>query len=258
MTVEHKRLEKWALIAFCSLCIGAGCSTTDDDGGADDVAASTSSDTGSAPSSPAADSTSASAPGSSTGAAPLADGEACIDSEDCANQCYFLPMIGGTCGECSADADCPGGGCSPPGFSEPALPLCNDGSLSSACETDDACQDSLSCSVVLDIGTFAIRGCSSCSADEDCGEGEQCNMELELGSISGYRQCVAEASVEVGRTCSVDVSCITGICSEVDLMSTVVGVCSECREDSDCEAGSTCMGATVDMSTLSLIPGMCE
>lgn len=253
----HSSLFRSLLLTMVLVPLGsAACSSGDDDDAEQDSSPSTGEAVSSSTASTPVTSTSGA---DSTGASdePLPDGEACIDSEDCIGECYFAEGIGGTCGECGSDEDCPDGGCSPPGFLEASPPSCNDGSLSSPCETDAACQDPLTCVVALDLGQFAFRGCSSCTGPGDCGEEEQCNLELELGEVRGYLQCVPNSSVVLGGTCSNDAACASGFCVEVSLMTAVAGVCSECREDGDCDAGQTCNGASIDMATLTLLPGTC-
>lgn len=247
VALAHTDLVLVALLAG-TVSTASGCSS--DDAGSADADGTASSGAGTSATELAADGSDAET------AALREDGEACGDSTECVNQCYFLPMIGGTCGECASDSDC-SGGCTPPGILEPTPPACNDGSLASACETEAACQAPLSCPVVVDTGFVPIRGCSECTSSDDCPAEQLCNLELDLSGFAGHRACIVPASAEVGRTCDEDLACASGICATANVLMAPVGVCSDCREDADCSAGQICTVASFDMASFSVVPGRC-
>jgi hypothetical protein len=193
------------------------------------------------------------------------DGSSCNQPCECnSDSCFVVGILGGLCGECDEDADCPNGGCSPP---EPVLqpPLgavCNDGSLGGGCQTDAACQEPLVCAVVLDVpGVITTSTCGECELDDDCGT-DLCSPEYAFPSLGGSWQCVAPGSEPIGSGCafdgSGDQSCASGMCAEADVMGLFsVGVCSECEVDDDCTmANQICQPAGVDLDA-GLIPATC-
>lgn len=231
-------------------CVALACSSTGDGDGDGETAASDETTRGET-SEDSAD---------ETAAALEPDGEPCLDASECVNTCH-LGNSPGTCGECASDADCEGG-CTPPLM---APPTCNAGALADACETSLACQDGLSCVSLLQFGATAFRGCSSCESDLDCGGEQQCGLVIDFQVFRGARECVDPASVSTGESCNPEpggeLACASGKCAEVTLFgsASVIGVCSECLEDADCDtgAGQICKEAFFSGGSLLLSPGTC-
>lgn len=194
---------------------------------------------------------------------PQPDGSMCQESCECGSDaCFVLGPLGGLCGECIVDADCPDGGCTIPNpLSEPPEgAVCNDGSLGGGCQTDAACQDPLICVTVIDIpGILTSVTCSECEADADCVAG-LCSPDYEIQALSGHWICVDVGSVPNGGACdflgSGDAACASGHCAIGDLLGvTQIGVCGECEDDGDCGVG-ICEPPVVDLMS-GLSPSIC-
>jgi hypothetical protein len=195
----------------------------------------------------------------------LPNGSACELDEECeSGSCYVVQLLGGLCGECKVDADCPGGGCTLPNpFAMPPTgSVCNDGGYGAGCMSDDACADDLQCATVIDVpGIIAVSTCGECIADADCDVGSVCAPDIALvGMINGVNRCVAEGSLSNGQSCdyatSGDLSCASGHCAVADVMGfLLLGVCSECEADEDC-LGLSCEPPIVDLDG-GLFPGTC-
>ena len=188
------------------------------------------------------------------------DGDPCTTDDEClSNECYFVPVLGGLCGECNEDADCVGGGCTPPNpiTMEPAV--CNLGMLGDGCETD-ICDMDLVCAEILSIpGILTASTCSECASDMDCGM-DTCQPDYDLPNFTGVNECVMPGSLADGHGCDLitgDTACASGHCAEGDLMGIlIVGVCSECEVDTDCGPGETCAPPAVDLM-MGLTAGFC-
>jgi hypothetical protein len=192
----------------------------------------------------------------------LPDGASCSMDDECASdRCYVVGVLGGICGECTSDADCPGGGCSPPNPLLQTPAQCNLGEQGGGCETDDACCGIGICSTVISVpGILSASTCGQCESDADCGGPGLCQPNLDIMNLSGLWECVAPGSLPNGASCSTnatgDGACASGICATASVMGLLdVGICSECESNADCVAG-TCTPPAVDLGA-GLIPGMC-
>ncbi|MCH9686494.1 MAG: hypothetical protein K0V04_33990 [Deltaproteobacteria bacterium] len=194
---------------------------------------------------------------------PPQGGAACATPNECAsNACWVVGPLGGVCSECDEDADCTFG-CGHGNPLNGTCATCCDGSLGCGCETIAACQAGLSCSEVINIpGIITVAACSECGNDGDCG-GQLCSPTFDLVALSGHYECVAASSQQIGDGCEVsgsgDQQCASGNCAQASLMGIpVLGVCSECDSDADCNGGS-CNPAEVALvgANLMIIPAMC-
>jgi hypothetical protein len=182
--------------------------------------------------------------------------------------CYQLSILGGFCGDCLSDADCPDGGCTLPNplSDPPGGATCNMGELGGGCEarSTDVCQEGLTCELLLDVpDLFQINTCSECSADADCGE-LLCSPSVDLLAFSGQKTCVSPGDVVDGQACdhegSGDEACASGICAAYNVMGLVtIGVCGECEIDGDCpNPGDVCNDPSVDLETGVITPTFCS
>lgn len=198
---------------------------------------------------------------------PQENGASCADPCECVSEsCYFVSLIGGSCGECTSDADCPDGGCSIPNplADPPQGATCNMGEAGAGCETNDVCQEGLVCGTLLDVpGVLTLATCGECLTDADCTD-QLCSPTLDVANFSGQRLCVDPGTVENGQACdhlaSGNEACASGICATVDIMGVVtVGVCGDCTVDADCDmgAGEVCMAADINQDTFEVIPPTC-
>lgn len=95
--------------------------------------------------------------------------------------------------------------------------------------------------------------CSECATSSECGASEVCGMsQVAPRHLGLYRACTAMASHGLGERCVDDAECSTGICAE--------GVCSTCRQDTDCPSGQTCRERQLldGSATPELMPWQCE
>jgi Cys-rich repeat protein len=197
---------------------------------------------------------------------PQPNGSECNSNEECeSGMCFHVSILGGLCGECLVDDDCPDGGCSIPNpLSDPPQgATCNNGEQGGGCMSDDVCVDDLTCEVILDIpGIFTASTCSQCETDGDCGDGQLCSPAYDIPNLSGARVCVDPGTVANGEGCdhtgSGDDACESGFCHEYDVMGFLtLGVCGECKVDADCEDGEVCNDPDVDLDTLEVTPPTC-
>ena len=190
------------------------------------------------------------------------NGAPCEDALDCMSlECFVVPLLGGICGECTDENDCPMGGCSVPNPLANLPATCNDGSLGGGCDTDAACNAPLTCEVIIASPIITANTCSSCATDADCGN-ELCVPSYDVLDISGYKQCEPAGSVPNGEGCDLGpsgaASCMSGHCVQADLAGFGnLGVCSECELDTDCAPGQTCGGQAIDLA-LGLVPATCQ
>lgn len=200
------------------------------------------------------------------GPTDLPDGASCAEDMECASgQCFQVPILGGLCGECTDDSDCPDGGCSIPNPLASTGSKCNMGELGGGCETDDVCDAGLTCELVLDVaGIITANTCSTCGADTDCTDGTDtlCTINYDVSNFTGSRTCVAPGAVPDGEGCDLagsgDMACESGLCAEVDIMGLAqLGVCGVCAEDADCAQGETCQTTDVDITTGDVTPAAC-
>ncbi|MEM6996928.1 MAG: hypothetical protein AAF721_40875, partial [Myxococcota bacterium] len=197
---------------------------------------------------------------------PQVDGSMCSEDCECESEnCFFIALLGGVCGECTEDADCEGGGCTIPNplSMPPTGSVCNDGSAGTGCETTDVCMDGLSCGTLVDVpGVFTLSTCGTCLEDAECGE-QLCSPSIDLATFSGQKDCVDPGTVPNGQICdhlgTGNMACESGICATVDIMAIVqVGVCGECEVDGDCmDPMMVCAPADIDLDTQMVIPPSC-
>ncbi len=238
---------------------GATSTTAGSDGGSSSSGANTTTSTTDAPTTGTTAGTTSEDTTNPDGAP---NGSPCTASAECmSGKCYNVPLLGGQCGECEGDADCDGGGCTPPNPFGMDGPTCNMGELGGGCETTEVCMDGLSCATVLDIlGLVTISTCGNCSDDSDCGD-QICAPLVNVDEFSGFNECIDAGSVPQDGFCNVgangDAACESGICSEVDIMGLAsVGSCGECSSDADC-GGGTCQAGAFDFETGVLTGSTC-
>ncbi len=179
--------------------------------------------------------------------------------------CYLVPLLGGTCGECKVDADCPDGGCTAPNLIQGLGSVCNTGQLCDGCEDDSSCNDPdyPYCGLVIDAaGILQVKTCGECADDSHCPEDRpNCSPVIEdIGRFSGVRHCVADCSIPLDQACELgnDASCQSGTCSKAVIMGVIeVGVCGECVSDEDCAPGEACLPAEVDINAETVSGSQC-
>ncbi len=193
---------------------------------------------------------------------PVPNGTSCSTDSDCkSGHCFRLDGLGGICGECTSDADCPGTGCTPPvpipGRIEASA--CGDGSRGSGCETSSACQAGLLCGP---IGTTArkttLQTCGECITSKDCAASELCTLTFDYDAFLAVRECLPPGSVPVGSLCDSDLTCASGRCVAGDFPDgTTVRICSECNGASDCPIGHSCVPPGFGFR-VGFVGGFCE
>ena len=198
------------------------------------------------------------------GSSPM--GATCTSPDECAScSCYVVPFLGGQCGECSTDDDCADttmGGCTPPNPFENNGSTCNMGELGGGCQSDDVCQDGLSCGNVLSLlGVVEINTCGECASDADCTD-QICAPVVVVEEFSGVNSCIDANSLPQDSFCNLEGNgndaCESGICSVVDIMGLAqIGSCGECNEDADCNGG-TCVAGEFILDTGTLVGSTCQ
>jgi hypothetical protein len=198
---------------------------------------------------------------------PMPDGASCEVNEECISGfCYFISVLGGICGECNADSDCPDGGCSLPNpLAQPPVGAhCNMGEPGAGCMSDEICQEGYTCETILSVpGILETAACSECEVDTDCGEGMLCSPTYDILNISGQRVCVMPGSVPNGEGCdhlsgTGNDACTSGLCATVDIMMLLqLGVCGDCGVDADCTPPDVCLPADIDITTGEVTPPTC-
>jgi hypothetical protein len=171
--------------------------------------------------------------------------------------------LGGICGECLTDEDCPDGGCSVPNpFSVPARPaLCNQGEQGGGCMSDEVCQEGLVCGSLLEVpGLISASTCGECKTDDDCADELLCSPDYDVMDISGSRSCVTVGSLADGTGCdhegSGEQACMNH-CAVANLNNVLeLGVCSPCATNEHCDDGMVCAPPQITLDT-GLVPGMC-
>lgn len=193
----------------------------------------------------------------------LPDGESCTDGFECASgHCFVLGPLGGVCGQCVVDADCGGGGCTPPNpLAEPPAPsVCNGGGYGAGCMSSDACVDPYICALVIDVpGVLLASTCGECEDAGDCAMGWSCEPDIAVAALTGVKRCVAPGTLANGQTCDLagDVACGSGHCAAADVLGVLqIGVCSGCEFDGDCPDAMVCEPPQVDLMT-GVQPGAC-
>jgi hypothetical protein len=191
------------------------------------------------------------------------NGSACTSGCEClTGSCYNIPFIGGQCGECSVDADCADGGCTPQNPFDSNGPTCNMGEPGGGCETTEVCEDGLTCGNVLSLlGVVNINTCGYCETTADCDGDQICAPLVIIEEFSGINTCIDAGTVEQDSFCLLegngDEACASGICSIVDIMGLAqVGSCGECSSDADC-GGGTCEAGAFDLNAGALLGSKC-
>ena len=182
----------------------------------------------------------------------LPNGATCTNNGECmSGNCYLVPFLGGYCGECDEDVDCAEGGCTPPNpFDDAPVSTCNMGEAGGGCETDEVCQDGLSCGVVLDLlGLISVSTCGECASDAECMGGDICAPVVIVEQFSGENTCIEPGSLGQDEFCDLmgsgDMAC-ENVCSAIDIEGLAeLGACGECNTDDDCNGGTCVAGEFV-------------
>ncbi|WP_157595592.1 hypothetical protein [Plesiocystis pacifica] len=197
------------------------------------------------------------------GMGTLPNGSECTNGNEClSGECYLLPFLGGQCGECDEDDDCPDGGCTIPNPFDANGSICNEGEVGGGCESDEVCQDGLSCGTVLDLlGLITISTCGNCATNDDCTDGQICEPVVIVEEFSGINDCIDPGTLEQDAYCDLmgdgDAACASGICSPVNIMNLAeVGACGACVTDDDC-GGGTCQEGGLDLENGALLGSTC-
>lgn len=200
---------------------------------------------------------------------PQPNGSTCSENEECVSgYCFVVQFLGGVCGECLVDADCPdGGGCSLPNpiVMPPVGAVCNDGGAGEGCMTSEVCMDGLVCASIISVpGILEAMTCSECTMDSECMDGNLCSPIYDVLNVSGQKVCVPPGTVENGQGCDYagmgDMACMSGLCAAINIMDLLmVGVCGDCEVDADCdvEAGEVCLPADIDTTSGEVTPPLC-
>jgi hypothetical protein len=199
---------------------------------------------------------------------PQPNGSPCDDNAECESGfCFEVMLLGGVCGECLVDADCPDGGCSLPNpiAMPPVGAVCNDGGPGDGCMTSDVCQDGLVCATILSAPPILEAStCSECIMDSDCEAPMLCSPTYDVLNVSGQKTCVMPGTVPNGEGCDFagtgDMACMSGLCAAINIMDLLmVGICGDCEVDADCDmaAGEVCLPADVDTTTGVVTPPTC-
>ncbi|MCA9714684.1 MAG: hypothetical protein KC468_08370, partial [Myxococcales bacterium] len=182
-----------------------------------------------------------------------------VCEEDCeclSGHCYSVPLVGGSCGECKVDADCPDGGCTIPNPWGGEGSMCNGGEAGKGCQTDEVCSDPSApfCATLIEApGLFSLMTCSECRTDADCGGATpNCAPEIDLDTFTGIMRCMPDGALMQDQPCvkpdALDPVCETGICSLANVQNVLeVGICGQCLSDADCQPGETCEDAWIDL-----------
>ncbi|MCY1006365.1 hypothetical protein OV079_12490 [Nannocystis pusilla] len=191
---------------------------------------------------------------------------ACTDSSGCgcsSGKCFIVPALGGFCGECLADADCDGGGCTPANLFTGGGSVCNEGGPGDGCQSDAVCSDPSNdvCGTLFEVpGIITVSTCGECETNADCGgQTPVCAPTYDLANLSGRFDCVAPGSVANGGGCESDAACTSGHCGEASIMGLLkLGVCGECVADGDCSPGEQCSDAQVDLQSGQVFGATCQ
>jgi len=193
---------------------------------------------------------------------------ACTDPSGCgcaSGACFVVPALGGFCGECLVDADCPGGGCTIPNPVGGKGALCNEGGAGDGCQSDAACKDAAAphCGEVLSVpGIIEVSTCGECATDADCTPQEPiCTPVYDLLDFTGQLVCKAKGSVPNNQGCSLapggDAACASGRCGEASIMGLLkLGICGECESDAQC-GGKMCTDPMADLQSGQLFGAVC-
>jgi hypothetical protein len=195
----------------------------------------------------------------------FANGDTCSLDQECASgNCFVIPFLGGRCGECNEDVDCPDGGCTSFNPFGNDAPMCNLGQSGGGCESDAACQLGLSCVNIFDLlGLISVNTCSSCASDLDCQGLDICAPMFDLAAWQGSAQCIPPGSLPQDSSCSLDgngdQACMSGICSVVDIMAIAeIGACGECNNNADCGGNELCNPGHFILNDGTLVGSFCQ
>lgn len=146
-------------------------------------------------------------PGQSTCVAQKTQGSSCFNGFECVSG----SCTGGTCDNCTSDADCD------------ASHFCNAANVCTAdLGNNDFCDRDAQCSTGYCVGVPPLALCAQCRNGADCQAGEYCDAGGDC-----------QAKVQNGNWCGTDNNvCVSGNCWAT--------VCSECNEHSDCPSGDYC------------------
>ncbi len=207
------------------------------------------------------------------------DDTPCTDASGCgcaSGKCFVVPILGGWCGECLADVDCRGGGCTVPNPIDGIGATCNMGEAGAGCETNDVCSDpaNASCGTLLEVmGIIKVATCGECAVNEDCTADpnlNNCAPTYDVMNFSGQYVCVADGSTINGEGCNLapdgeddpigNKACKSGFCGEANVMGLLkVGVCGECNSNADCPMDKpTCSDPIVDLDNAALVAAVCQ
>ena len=186
-------------------------------------------------------------------------------TEDCgcsSNHCFSIPVLGGFCGECIVDADCPDGGCTVPNPVAGVGARCNSGGPGDGCQTDAVCKGpgAAHCAVVIEVpGIITVATCGACETNADCTDplAPNCSPDYDVGGFTGQLSCKANGSVPNDGGCSLvpengvpvgNQACASGLCGEANVMGLLkLGVCGECDDNGDCGPGQVCSAPLIDL-----------
>jgi hypothetical protein len=199
----------------------------------------------------------------------------CTDASGCgcaSGKCFLIPILGGLCGECLDDDDCPGG-CTIPNPIASIGATCNLGGPGAGCNTDATCLNTCAakCGAVLDVpGIITVSTCGTCKTNADCTSPARpnCTPSYDVLNFTGGLSCKPDGSVANNEGCSLTDDgmgeplgnhvCQSGKCGQASVMGILnLGICGECNADADCPNGQTCTDPQVDLNSGALIGSVC-
>ncbi|MFZ6186034.1 hypothetical protein [Nannocystis pusilla] len=194
----------------------------------------------------------------------------CTDASGCgceSGKCFVVPALGGFCGECLGDDDCPDGGCTVINPVAGVGSKCNLGKAGDGCESDAACTDPTAsdCSPVLEVpGIITVATCGECKTDLDCPpQAPHCTPDYDIPDFSGQKKCKPTDSLPQNAGCDFDgtgnQACASGFCGEANIMGLLkLGICGQCNSDADCPVNQKCSDPLVDLDMGLLIGSVCQ
>jgi len=201
----------------------------------------------------------------------------CADASGCgcaSGKCYLVPILGGWCGECLADADCSPGGCTVPNPIDNIGSTCNMGEPGAGCETSEVCTDlaNANCGTLLEVmGIIKVATCGECATNADCTADPKlnnCAPTYDVMKFSGKYVCVEDGSTPNNEGCNLqdegngpvgNKACMSNFCGEANVMGLLkVGICGECNSNADCPVDKpTCSDSQVDLNQATLVGSVC-
>jgi hypothetical protein len=113
-------------------------------------------------------------------------------------------------------------------------------------------------------GVLETSTCGECSDDFDCpADAPLCAPTYDLALLGGFHSCVPPLSIPDAGGCDLEGSgelqCASGTCAPAAIMGIpVLGVCSPCDEDLDCDEGLCVLPElVVEGNAVALQPGFC-